>query len=82
MKEVYILTFEVNEYDQYGEYYKDCWDHLPTITEIIECLHPHSKWDEFGNIVTEDFYNHLIKGGGRIGTQHSWYNLYKKELKN
>lgn len=76
-----VLLFEVNEYDQYGQYFITAWNAKPT----IEMLEPYLK--RFGNPLTErrinpvlnrwDSYAHFLidTGGGRVQTEHEWATL-------
>lgn len=68
---VYVLTSEVNEYDQLGEYFVKVFFKKPTINELIE----------FG--LSKDRAEKVINGGGgRIGVENIWYFLREfKDIK-
>ena len=38
MNKCYILTMEINEYDQYGEYYLTGWNHNPSDEELEKAI--------------------------------------------
>lgn len=33
----WVLTEDVNDYDQYGEYYVCSWDNKPSVEQIVNC---------------------------------------------
>lgn len=35
---MWILTYEVNDYRQHGEYYKKAWAERPTKEQIVDCF--------------------------------------------
>ena len=35
---MWVLTFTVNDYNQYGEYFLDCWNEKPTLTQLAIAL--------------------------------------------
>ena len=66
---VWQLTFEVNEYDQQGKYAWLIFKDKPTREKLQEF-----HFDE-GDI------DHLLnKGGGRQGSENTWYWLEEVEL--
>ena len=67
---MYILTEEFNDYDQHGDYFVAAFKELPTI-EIIKKFFK----DRGDGEVSDDFCEHLIKGGGRLKHEYVWYNL-------
>lgn len=72
-KQIWVLTVEVNDYNQYGEYFCSCWDHKPDKQELFETIDEEGEWKE--KVVD----NLLEKGGGRIAVEEMWYSL--KEVK-
>ena len=64
---LYILTEEYNEYDQYGKYFLAWFTLVPTISQLTKL-----------EISKEDAL-HILKGGGRRGTEQTWYNLHEVE---
>ena len=68
MKSVWILTEEYNDYDQHGEYYIAAFRDVPTVEQLMKF-----EMNEEGAL-------HVQNGGGRIGTEYSWYNLRQEPL--
>ena len=60
-----ILTMELNEYDQCGEYFVAAFDEQPTIEQLREVL-PHVENKEI---------KHIQQGGGRRHYSYEWYHL-------
>lgn len=60
---VWILTKEVNAYDQYGEYFVAVFEDKPHHTEL-------TKWG-----VKQNRLKHVQNGGGRVGAENEWFNL-------
>ena len=54
---MWVITFAVNAYDQEGDYFERVFDKKPTIEEL-------------NNLGYDG--EHLIKGGGRKGSEGSW----------
>jgi hypothetical protein len=63
---IYILTREINAYDQDGEYYVTAFKTSPSITQLRKYM---------GNISNEIYDHMIINGGGRLKTEHEWFNL-------
>lgn len=62
---IWVLTREINEYYQEGEYFEHAWDHLPTRGELAGV-----------GIKSESLQDHLYENGGdRIGYENTWYHL-------
>lgn len=66
---VWILTREINEYDQDGEYFEAVFGHVPTLKDLEKHI----------TGIKEKYRQHLLKGGGRIEVEEEWYFL--KEYK-
>ena len=65
---VWVLTSEVNEYDQFGEYFEHAWPYKPTKEEVEE--HVQGK--------SEDYINWIYSGGGRTRKyEYKWYHFYE-----
>lgn len=71
---VWVLTREVNEYDQYGEYFEAVFKSKPTVKQIAEHLagSGYAKGDVMSALA---LCEHILAGGGREGTEHVWFNL-------
>lgn len=62
---IYVVTKEVNEYDQYGSYFVAVFRSSPSIKKL-ENLNLGLSFEEL---------QHLQEGGGRINTEDQWYWL-------
>lgn len=68
-RSVWILTKEYNEYDQYGEYFKNVYFSKPTAEQLKLAGVDHTLIDLC-----------LTKGGGRPSTAYDcWWHLNKHE---
>jgi len=65
---VWILTSELNAYDQYGEYFLAVFGEKPH----------HKKLTELG--VPQNRLRHVLNGGGRVGYEDSWFYLREHDL--
>lgn len=59
----YVLTREINQYDQDGEYFVAFFDGLPHHTQLTK----------FG--VPQNRLKHVQKGGGRVEYEDEWFYL-------
>ena len=66
MNPIWILTREVNEYDQEGAYFVAAFLTKPTAEEIRAVT-----WTQ----ASDEFIGHLLNGGGREREEHEWYWL-------
>ena len=64
---VFILTREINEYDQDGEYFVKVFGVKPTYEQLLECG------------VNADRLEHTLNGGGRIDYEEEWFFLREYE---
>lgn len=60
---VWILTMEVNAYDQCGEYFVAVYKDKPTHQQLSEQDVPTNR------------LRHVLDGGGRKDDEDTWYNL-------
>lgn len=73
---VWILLTSYNEYDQCGEYFVAAFAQKPTELELDQVINGerrmqgHSMTDAQGELPAW-----LLKGGGRRGTEHQWFDL-------
>lgn len=67
---MWIITEEVNDYNQCGEYFVAAFDNKPTFQELKKLL-------PYENDVT---IGKLTRGGGRQEVEDVWY--YLTEVKN
>jgi hypothetical protein len=64
---IWVLTREINEGNQDGEYFVDAWTEEPTPQMLLD------------SGVPENRLRHIfMNGGGRIGGEDEWFYLYKK----
>ena len=70
---LYILVSEVNEYDQYGQYFRDVWDHKPSEKELDKALT--EKCGGTAYPIEEVISNLINNGGGRIKKEWEWFYL-------
>lgn len=66
---IWILTYEINEYGQDGEYFLAVFDGYPTKDHLSKFL---SK-------ASETTLQHVLRGGGREGVEYEWYHLREYE---
>lgn len=57
---VWVLTYEVNDYDQYGEYFLAVSKEKPTLEELM-------SFD-----IPEDYTQSCLDTGGGASTAHLW----------
>ena len=66
---VWVITREINEYDQYGEYFVGVFSEKPTIATLMSELQ-----------VSEEYAIHVYNKGGRKDTEWEWYTLSEEPL--
>lgn len=64
---LWVITREINEYNQEGEYFVAVFKDKPTKEELIKLL-PNEP---------EKYVDHLLTGGDRLDKEDEWYNLYE-----
>lgn len=64
---VWILTREINQYDQDGEYFVAVFSGKPHHSQLMGCG------------VTQDRLRHVLAGGGRVKTENEWFYLRECE---
>jgi hypothetical protein len=67
---IWVLTEEVSDYDQYGEYFVGAWNKKPT----------HQMLSALG--VPQNRLRHVLNGGGRVGYEGAWFFLKEIEHVN
>lgn len=61
---IWVLTNAVNDYNQYGDYFIDCWLQKPTKEELLACNVPENR------------IQHVLNGGGRFNDyEDDWFYL-------
>ncbi len=63
MKSVWVLTREINQYDQDGEYFVAVFENKPHHTQLSV------------NGVPQNRLKHVLDGGGRVGIENEWFFL-------
>jgi len=66
---MWVLTKEVNYYDQYGEYFVAGFLAEPTADDLRKTLVESEHRD----------IDHILSGGGRRNYEDTWWNLYEVE---
>lgn len=61
--EVWVLTREINEYDQHGEYFVSVFGSKPTHEQLTELMAPRNR------------LRHVLNGGGRRCFENEWFHL-------
>ena len=81
----WVLTREINEYDQDGEYFVAVFRSKPSILDIAKTL----EWKvvkTIGDInpVEKKYIEHILAGGGRraLINEDVWYHLRQVEYSN
>lgn len=67
---VWVLTFEVNDYDQHGEYFLAVFGEKPDSEKLANAMKESDP----------SFLEHVLSGGGRIGDEHQWFYLTEIDL--
>lgn len=65
---VWILTREINEYHQDGEYFVAVFSEKPHHAALTE------------NGVPQNRLRHVLNGGGRVGAENEWFFLRSHEV--
>lgn len=68
---IWVLTREINDYNQDGAYFERAWGHKPSIETLTKFFNGEGYPEEQGNHLAQWVYN----GGGRQKYEHTWYNL-------
>ena len=69
MRGVWVLTREVNDYDQHGAYFVAVFGCKPTHEQLTALEVPTHR------------LRHVLNGGGRIDSEYEWFNLESHLLK-
>ena len=78
---IWVLTTEVNAYDQYGEYFVCVFASKPTFHEVKAAVLKDSKYID-KSILDVTCGNLVRNGGGRIDDEDCWYFLREVETSN
>jgi hypothetical protein len=72
---VWILTREINAYDQDGEYYVKAWINKPTEQDIKTIFTQECGYYYWDNGKISSLVQHVLSGGGRREYETEWYYL-------
>lgn len=61
--EIWVLTREINQYDQDGEYFVAVYVGKPHHTQLTASGVPQNR------------LRHVLDGGGRVGVEYEWFHL-------
>jgi hypothetical protein len=62
-RSVFVLTMELDDYDQVGPCFITVFFEKPTIEQLMGCGIPKNECP------------HVLDGGGRLGDNDAWWNL-------
>ena len=69
--DIWVLTREINQYDQDGEYFVAVFAGKPDEPQLASALGCATPLSDAGRHLVE----HILKGGGRQSTEDQWYFL-------
>lgn len=67
---IWVLTTEMNDYDQHGSYLVAWWETKPLRRELAEIL----GLEKNASLIT-----HILSGGGRQDSEYQWWYLKEVE---
>lgn len=80
-KKIWVLTREINAYEQDGEYFVCAFEQKPSIQKLAEEMARHDCPVDLNDLFDAiAFLEHLRNGGGRRATEHTWFNLTEVDL--
>lgn len=71
----WVLTSEVNDYDQHGEYFCAAWADKPTVEQLADYFATTNSGPEGDIMEIVAYLLHITNGGGRRKAEHEWWNL-------
>jgi len=77
---MWILTREINEYDQDGAYFEAAFENKPDLYELSNYFYPANDFKRL-NKEQLTFLIHVLNNGGRREFEHTWYNLFEYQPK-
>lgn len=82
-EKVWVLTREINEYDQHGEYFSAVFKERPTLEVLANYFKDKAGDELFPRNVMDAvaFLEHLRAGGGRRGSEDIWFHLKEQVLR-
>lgn len=79
-KKAWVLTREINQYDQDGEYFVAVFDKKPDLKKMAEVMRSENHGVGGDVMDAVSFLEHLLSGGGRRGVEDEWYSLSEVDL--
>lgn len=76
---VWVLTREVNEHNQYGEYFETVFTSKPSVKALADYFSA-GALNAKNVMEAVALLEHIRNGGGRCGTEHTWYTLNEVEV--
>lgn len=77
-KNVFVLTREINEYNQEGAYFVAAFAERPSVGALAEAM---EGFNVPGNLMSAiALLEHIRNGGGRQGSENEWFALGAVEL--
>jgi hypothetical protein len=73
MSKCWVLTREINEYDQDGEYFEAVFAEKPDYDKMAKLLFD-LGWDN------KELTDHVLNGGGRVYREETWYHLREVDM--
>lgn len=79
-KHIWVLTKEINAYDQEGAYFVAAFEGKPDYAQLANVLKTQAGIAHQNVMEGIAFLDHLLKGGGRQGLEDTWFLLEQVEL--
>jgi hypothetical protein len=80
-QKVWVLTYEVNDYDQHGRYFEAAFAQHPSLKTLADYFSANTVRANLGGpMEAVSFLEHLRAGGGRRALEDTWYNLDEEPL--
>jgi hypothetical protein len=76
---IWVLTREINEYNQDGEYFVCVFKEKPSIDKFREVI---NEAKHGYAIISEQKILHYYENKGRLGMEDEWFYLEEKEFKD
>lgn len=82
---IWIVTYEINAYDQEGEYFHSAHKDKFDYDKALNFLHENGVLNKDYKYQDKNYINKCVEkfltGGGRINTEHRWFNLREEVIK-
>ena len=83
---VWVVTREINEYNQDGEYFFGVFLAPPSVDELRRLFYTDSYADDIESVddqlrdAREKFIARLLLGGGRVDVEDEWFHLFEYDV--